>query len=159
NRPVRTKIWERVGPTVRLESVAFFAVLLVAVPIGLSTAVRQYSLYDKISGALLYALYSIPDFTFALVAILIACVQLKILPLLGDRSDGYALLSPWGKLQDQAAHMVLPALCIAYPTLAYISRFMRGVTLDVIRQDYVRTARAKGLPQRTIVFRHIFRNT
>jgi len=159
NRRVSDKILEALPKTLALNGAALLVALMVALPVGLYAAVRQHSLFDKLSGGVLYMLYSLPSFWIALVLISLVSVKLKFLPFVGDRSDSYDTLSMLGKLWDRLSHLILPTICLTYVSLAYLSRFARGVTLEVIRQDYIRTARAKGLDERTVLFRHAFRNT
>jgi peptide/nickel transport system permease protein len=158
-RPVTEKIWERIPPTVALNFASLVLALLLAVPLGLISAVRQYSLFDKIGGTVLYMLYSLPEFWVAIILIMVFGVKLGWLPFIGMESLEARGLGFLPQLGDRALHMVLPTICLTYGSLAYLSRFVRGATLEVIRQDYVRTARAKGLDDTRIVYRHVFKNT
>ena len=157
-RPVFEKIWERLPATITLNLAALILAFGLALPMGLLSAVKQHSWFDKLNGTILYVLYSLPNFWISLVLILLVGVHLKLLPFVGLKSDDHASLGPLARLGDLASHLVLPAVCLAYTSLAYFSRFVRGVTLEVVRQDYIRTARAKGLSPGTVLRRHIFRN-
>ncbi|MEJ2722122.1 MAG: ABC transporter permease, partial [bacterium] len=86
-------------------------------------------------------------------------VKLQILPFIGMESIGAQEMGFFGLLGDRFLHLILPTICLTYGSLAFLSRFVRGSTLEVIRQDYVRTARAKGLDETRIVYKHIFKNT
>jgi peptide/nickel transport system permease protein len=159
HRPVLTKILERLPATLILNLASLIVALVLSVPLGLFSAVRQNTTFDKVSGAALYMMYSLPDFWVALLLILFFGVKLKLLPFIGMESihaSGYGFFHYWW---DRFLHMILPTICLTYGSLAFLSRFVRGSTLEVIRQDFVRTARAKGLEENTIIYRHVFKNT
>ena len=158
-RPVTELILERLPATLILNIASLFIALLISIPLGLYSALRQNSLFDKINGAVLYMLYSLPDFWVALLLIILFGVKLKLLPIFGMEtihSQDLGFVEYWA---DRIRHMILPTVCLTYGSLAFLSRFVRGSTLEVIQQDYVRTARAKGLKEDTIVYGHVFRNT
>lgn len=159
HRPVSTLILERLPATLALNVASLFVALLIAIPLGLFSAVRQNSLFDKVNGTVLYMLYSLPDFWVALLLIMLFGVKLHLLPMYGLEAIGARDLGFWGFWMDRLRHMILPTICLTYGSLAFLSRFVRGSTLEVIRQDYVRTARAKGLKEGRVVYSHIFRNT
>ena len=159
HRPVIVKIRERLPATLLLNGVSLALVLLLAIPFGLHSAVRQHSKFDKIGGTVLYMLYSLPEFWVALLLILFFGVKLNILPFIGIESLDARDLGFFAYLWDRVLHMILPTVCLTYGALAFLSRFVRGSTLEIIHQDYVRTARAKGLDDGQVVYKHIFRNT
>jgi peptide/nickel transport system permease protein len=159
HRAVIVKIQERLPATLLLNGVSLALVLVLAIPFGLYSAVRQHSRFDKIGGTVLYMLYSLPEFWVALLLILFFGVKLKLLPFIGIESVGARDLAFFPYLWDRVLHMILPTICLTYGSLAFLSRFVRGSTLEVIHQDYVRTARAKGLDDSRVVFRHVLRNT
>jgi len=159
HRPVAEKILERLPPTLILNLVSLVLALFLAIPLGLYSAVRQYSLFDKLGGTVLYMLYSLPEFWVALVLIMVFGVKLEILPFIGMESIDARDLGFFPHLWDRILHLVLPTICLTYGSLAYLSRFVRGSTLEVIHQDYIRTARAKGLDDKRVVYRHVFKNT
>jgi peptide/nickel transport system permease protein len=159
HRPVLTKISERLPATLILNGAALLLTLIFAIPFGLYAAVRQHSRFDKISGTVLYMMYSLPEFWVALLLILLFGVKLDLLPFLGIESLDASELGFWGYLWDRTLHMVLPTIALTYGSLAFLSRFVRGSTLEVIHQDYVRTARAKGLDDRRVLLKHVLRNT
>lgn len=159
NRPVIDMIAERLPATLTLNIASLVLALMISIPLGLVSAVRQNSLFDKINGTVLYMLYSLPDFWVALLLIMLFGVKLRILPMYGMESIGADDFGFAGYWVDRIRHMVLPTICLTYGSLAFLSRFVRGSTLEIIRQDYVRTARAKGLEEGRVVFGHIFRNT
>lgn len=149
----------RFWATMTLAIVAIGSSLLLAVPIGIVQAVRQEGLFDRSTSTFFYALYSVPSYVLALPLILIFCVKLDWLPFVGMKSEGFESLTAWEKTVDLARHYVLIAFCSSYGAWAYYSRFVRQNMLEVLRQDYIRTARAKGLSERKIVVKHAFRNT
>lgn len=160
HRPVTEKIAESLPKTLLLSTLALFFAYLVAVPIGVYSAVRKGWLERAVTVAL-FALYSMPSFWVA-VMLLLAFSSGRALdwfPLQGLTSEGFAAMGLAAKLSDLAWHLVLPVFCLSYASLASVSRYMRTGMLEVIRQDYIRTARAKGLSERTVVFRHAFRNS
>jgi peptide/nickel transport system permease protein len=157
-RDVFEKILERLPATVQLNFIAMVLAMVVAIPLGLLAAVKQGGPFDKISGFVLYILYSLPNFWIALLLMFLFSVKLGWLPLTGIKSFGYEELDLGGKIWDRALHLVLPVTCMTYVSLAYDSRFTRGSLLEIIRQDYIRTARAKGLSERVVIVRHALRN-
>ena len=159
HRPVATKIKERLPATLLLNGLSLLLALVVALPLGLHSAVRQRSRFDKVGGAVLYMLYSLPSFWVALLLIMFFGVKLGWLPFIGVESLGADPMGFFGRLWDRILHLVLPVVTLTYGSLAFLSRFVRGSTLDVIRQDYIRTARAKGLDDRSVVYKHVFKNT
>jgi peptide/nickel transport system permease protein len=159
HRPVMEKVSERLPPTLILNLVSLVMALVFAVPLGLYSAVRQYSLFDKVGGTVLYMLYSLPEFWVAIVLIMVVGVKLEWLPFFGMESIGARESGFFPLLWDRILHLILPAICLTYGSVAYLSRFVRGSTLEVIRQDYIRTARAKGLDDASVVYRHVFKNT
>ena len=159
HRPVATKIWERLPATLLLNAASLLLIVVISVPIGLYSALRQNSRFDKIGGAVLYMLYSLPEFWVALMLIIFFGVKLQILPFIGKESFGASDLPPLQYAWDRFLHLILPVLSLTFGALAFLSRFVRGSTLEVVRQDYIRTARAKGLSDRDVVFKHVLRNT
>lgn len=159
HRPVTTKILERLPATLILNITSLIIALILAIPLGLYSAMRQHSMFDKINGTVLYMLYSLPEFWVALLLIILFGVKLKILPFYGIESMNAHHMGFFAHMWDRILHMILPTFCLTYGSLAFLSRFVRGSTLEIIRQDYVRTAWAKGLNERDIVFKHVFKNT
>ena len=157
-RPVWDKIKERLWPTMSLALLSIFISLLIAIPIGIYSAANQNKTFDTVVSTVLYGLYSIPSYVMAVPLILILGVQWDLLPFQGMMSDNFEHLSAGGKIADIASHYVLITFCFTYGALAYYSRFVRQNMLEVLRQDYVRTARAKGLRERDVVLKHGFRN-
>ncbi|HET6349216.1 MAG TPA: ABC transporter permease [Candidatus Krumholzibacteria bacterium] len=159
HRPVTEKIFERLPATLLLNITSLFIAMLLAIPLGLYAAIRQHSRFDKLGGTALYLLYSLPEFWVALLLIMFLGVKLKLLPISGMQSIDARQMGFLGFTWDRIVHMILPTFCLTYGSLAFMSRFVRGSSLEIIRQDYIRTARAKGLDEARIVYTHVFRNT
>ena len=157
-RPVLDKIKERIPITISLNLLSTMIILAVAVPLGVLAACRAHSWFDQATTLFVFFGFAMPSFWLALLLILFFGVYLDWLPISGLTSLGYSQLSLWGKLQDLTAHVTLPVLGAAFMGLAGMSRYMRGSMLEVISQDYITTARAKGLPERTVIFKHALRN-
>jgi peptide/nickel transport system permease protein len=130
----------------------------VAVPLGVLAAYRAHSWFDKATTVLVFFGFAMPSFWLALLLILFFGVYLDWLPISGLTSLQFSQFTFWQKTQDLVAHVTLPVLGAAFMGLAGISRYMRGSMLEAIRQDYITTARAKGLPERTVIFKHALRN-
>ena len=146
------------GATLFLNLLSLAIMCAVAIPVGFRAAARRGGWFDKVSGVLLYALYSLPNFWVAVLLIMLVGVKLQWLPFIGMHSDGFESFSAAGKAWDLLKHAILPALCLSYGGLAFLSRFARGALLDVLGQDYIRTARAKGLGEGAVLRRHALRN-
>jgi peptide/nickel transport system permease protein len=157
-RPVWDKIKERLPVTITLNLLSMLIILGVAIPIGVLAAVHPHSLFDRATSLLVFFGFAMPTFWLALLLIMFFGVYLDWLPISGLTSLTYPQLGFWGKIRDLASHLVLPVLVAAFGGLAGMSRYMRGNMLEVIRQDYITTARAKGLPERTVIFKHALRN-
>ena len=157
-RPVWDKIKERVGITLSLNFMSLIIILGVSIPIGVIAAYRAHSWFDKGTTLLVFLGFAMPTFWLALLLIMFFGVYLDWLPISGLTSLNFARFTFWQKAQDLAAHVTLPVLVAAFGGLAGMSRYMRGNMLEVIRQDYITTARAKGLPERTVIFKHALRN-
>jgi peptide/nickel transport system permease protein len=158
-RPVIDKIKERLWPTMSLAIISLLISLAISIPIGVYSAVRQNRLFDRASSTILYALYSIPSYVMAVPLILLISIKWDLLPFQGMTSDNYEQLTTMGQAADLVKHYVLITFCFTFGALAYYARFIRQNMLEVLRQDYVRTARAKGLKESTVIMRHAFRNS
>ena len=157
-RKVKDKILERLPITLTINLLSLFVVLLIAIPIGIMSATHQYSVLDRATTMFVFVGYSMPHFWMALLLIYLFGVQWGVLPISGKESldtTGFTKLQ-W--LMDRAEHLVLPVFVSAIGGLAGFSRYMRNNMLEVMRQDYIRTARAKGLPENTVIYKHALRN-
>lgn len=162
-QPVARLIKERVGPTLLLSTTSLFLVYLLAIPMGLFATVRRGRTDERVMSTVLYMLYSLPSFVAALFLLVLFSVRLEgtalELPLFGIVSDNHEELSTWGKVMDVFKHMILPVTCFTYGGLAYFSRFIKSNMEETIRQDYIRTAEAKGIGPFNVIVHHAFRNT
>jgi peptide/nickel transport system permease protein len=152
--PVAVSIKDRLPNTLLLSVTSLVLSLVIALPVGVWSAARQYSLFDNISTVVSTAGISIPSFWFGLVAILIFSVELGWLP-----SGGMYTLGQEKSLGDLLKHLIMPATILSILSIAGWSRYVRASVLEVIRQDYVRTAWAKGLSERVVITRHVLRNS
>jgi peptide/nickel transport system permease protein len=159
NRPVTTLIFERMPATLILSTTSLVLSYLISIPIGLWATLRSGTFRERAVSTVLYMLYSLPAFVAALYLQLLFFSKLNWLPLMGMTSDNYESLSTAGKAWDLLQHSILPITCFTYGSLAYYSRFVHANMEEVIRQDYIRTARAKGLPPGRVIWHHAFRNT
>ena len=157
-RRVLDKIAERIPITLGLNILELILIFSVAVPLGILSASRQHSGFDKATTIFVFVGFATPDFWLALLLMILFGVQLGWLPISGLRSLNFEYLPFWGQVWDLISHLILPVLVAAFGGLAYLSRIMRGSLLEVIRQDYMRTARAKGLPEQAVLFKHGVRN-
>lgn len=157
-RPVWDKIKERLPVTILINVLSLILVMLIAIPIGVSSATHQYSLYDKITTVAVFVGFAIPTFWLALLLMILFGIYLDWLPISGIKSLNYDNLSTGGKIWDMSSHLILPVLLEAFGGLAGLSRYMRSNMLEVIRADYITTARAKGLSERIVIYKHAMRN-
>lgn len=158
SRPVLTKIMERLPLTVGMNVTAMIFTLLIAIPVGIVSACRQNSLLDRSVTVLVFLGFAMPSFWLALLLMMFFGIELQWLPISGLTSMNYEQLSLWGKFCDLAKHLALPILVYTVGGLASMSRYMRACMLEVLRQDYILTARAKGLSEGAIIWRHALRN-
>ncbi|MGA7643560.1 MAG: ABC transporter permease, partial [Syntrophobacteraceae bacterium] len=160
HRNVWDKISERLPITIQLNIISIFLVYLIAIPCGIYSSTHEGSFVDKILTVGFFFLYSLPSFWVAVLLIMLfgGGDFWDVFPVYGISSIGSETMGllPW--LIDRMWHMVLPVVCLTYGGLAYLSRLTRAAMLEVIREDYVRTARAKGLSERVVIFKHAFRN-
>ncbi len=159
-RPAMTEVFERIPNTLVLVGVAFLVTLIVAIPIGVLSAVRQYSVFDHVVTTLTFMGQSIPVFWLGLLLILVFYIGLDN-PFTGGPlfpAGGMYSLGREGVLSDRLWHLVLPVVMLASTWVAWYTRFLRASMLDVLSLDYIRTARAKGVLERVVVFRHALRN-
>ena len=143
--------------TVLLNVLTMIVVFLIAVPLGIVTAVRKNGVFDKTVQVLTIVGYSLPQFIVALLAIFLLAVKFPILPISGVKTAGLEATGLSAFL-DMAWHMVLPVLVMAVSGIGGITRYVRAAMIDVLRMDYIKTARAKGLREKVVVYVHAFRN-
>ena len=168
-RPIAEIIGDALPVTLLLTCASLVLAYLIAIPIGVYSAVAQHSLSDKAITLALFMLYSLPGFWIGTMLIVflasgnfVTCPWLDqnaCFPLQGWHSfEGFERMSLWQQAKDVAWHLILPVLTLTYPMFAVLSRYMRAGMLETLRQDYVRTARAKGLSERSVVYGHALRN-
>lgn len=158
-RPVWDKIKERLPITILVNFISMIFIFLVAIPLGIHSAVRRGGLFDKAVTVSVFALYAAPSFWIALLLMLFFGVYLGWLPISGIHSlMGYDQLNVFGKIWDWTKHLILPVLVSATGGLAGLSRYARSSMLEILRQDFILTARAKGLPESQVIYKHAFRN-
>jgi peptide/nickel transport system permease protein len=157
-RPVIHKIRERLPVTLGLNAVELFIILALAVPIGVVSATRQYSMFDKVTTIFVFTGFATPDFWLALLLMILFGSQLDWLPISGLRSQNWEYLSFWRQQWDIVSHLFLPVFVATFGGLAGFSRYMRQSMLEVVRQDYIRSARAKGLDENVVIGKHALRN-
>ena len=153
NEPVLDRIAQRLPNTLYLMGVAYLLALLIAIPVGVLSAVRQYSAFDYLATAGAFFGLSMPVFWFGLLMILLFAVQLGWLP-----TSGMATIGAPFDVADRIRHLIMPASVLALVFSGSYTRFIRSAMLEVVHQDYIRTARAKGLRERLILARHAFKN-
>ena len=157
-RLVIVKILERLPATLLLNVLSLLLIFFIALPIGIISAVRQDSFFDKGMTVFVFLGFSVPAFWLALLLMVLFGVVLGWLPISGMHSVNFPYFSFWGKLWDIIKHLILPVFVSAFGGLAYLSRYSRTSMLEVLRQDYIRTARAKGLSEKKVIYRHALRN-
>ena len=159
-RPVSSMIWDGLWITMLISVLIIVIEYLISIPLGVFSAVRKGSRFDSVTSTGLFILYSLPSFWIGTMAIFFLCGgdYLNIFPPfgIGDTTleDGF-----WVRAGDLSYHLILPLIVGSYGGLAFLSRQMRGGMLSVLRQDFIRTAYAKGLNQKTVIWRHALRNS
>src|SRR3989339_176039 len=158
NRQVIDKILERIPNTLLLTVLSMCVIYVVAIPIGIYSAIKQNGYFDKIFSIGTFLGYSIPTFWLALLLMSYFGNYLKLLPVSGMRSSDAESFPVYLQIFDRLWHLVLPVFVSAFGGVASISRYTKSSMLEVVRQDYIRTARAKGLSENKVIFKHAFRN-
>ncbi len=157
----KVDVWELLGQrlpaTIILSLTSLTFAWIIAIPLGVLAAIYKDSIFDRVSSILAYAALSIPEFFLALLALFFAA-RTGLFPLGGFTSTEYEFMSPIRRLFDIAHHLVLPTIVVGIGSIASIMRIMRANFIDNIRSEYVTTARAKGVPEGIVMFRHVFRN-
>ena len=159
--PVSKLLWEAFLVSAPLMLLAQFIIYTVAVPMGVVCGVNRGNSVDRMISLGLFILYSIPAFVAGMLFLLFFCYAdyLQIFPMGGLVSSNFRELSLAAKIQDYCSHAFLPVTCLSLFSLAAVAMYSRTSLLDAIGQDYIRTARAKGLPQFKVIFKHAFRNS
>lgn len=158
-KPVLEVFNETVWLSFVMGVIAFTLELLIAIPLGIIAATKQYSRTDYIISVLGLATISLPTFFFISLVQLVFSIKLKWFDLFGLIGRNYERLSPMGKFLDKAHHLVLPVTTLVIISIGGLMRYTRTNMLEVLNADYIRTARAKGLDERKVIYHHAFRNT
>jgi peptide/nickel transport system permease protein len=157
-RPVISKIKERLPITISINLISMALIFLIGIPIGIYCARYKDSLLDKALTTFVFAGYALPTFWVALLLMMFFGVYLELLPISGLKSFNWDELGPLEKVGDLAGHLILPVSISAIGGLAGISRYMKNSLLEVLRQEYITTAYAKGLPDGVVLRKHALRN-
>jgi len=158
NRPVMEKIAERIPITLTINVLSMGLILLVAIPMGILAASRPHRAFDQATTVFVFLGFSTPTFWLALLLMRVLGVQGQWLPISGLHGLGAESWPWWEQWWDVGKHLLLPVGVSAFGGLAGLTRYMRGSMMDALQQDYIRTARAKGLPERRVLFDHALRN-
>ncbi|MDD5136714.1 MAG: ABC transporter permease [Candidatus Omnitrophica bacterium] len=157
-RPVSDKIMERIPVTLLINVSSMILILGIGIPMGVLSAVRRGSFLDKSTTVAAFIGFSVPEFWLALLLMSLFAITLGWLPISGLKSLDFEYYSLAGKMLDVARHLILPVSIAAFGSLAGISRYMRTAMVGVIHQDYIRTARAKGLTEHAVIYKHALKN-
>jgi peptide/nickel transport system permease protein len=157
-RPVADVLWERIPNTLLLSIASILVTWAIGIPLGILGAVKQNQFIDQFLRVISYLGQGLPTIITGLLLLFLAQVTAPLFPIGGKTSINHEDLTWFGKLLDIAWHLVLPTLALSITSYAGLQRIMRGQLLDVLRQDYIRTARAKGLPENRVIYVHALRN-
>jgi peptide/nickel transport system permease protein len=157
-RPVLEVVLEKLPRTFELNLIAFLLAAGIGVPVGLWSAMKSGRMSERATAVGFFLLYSLPAFWVALLLQQFLSVRLRLFPLFGMNSDDYLDLSRPAQLLDRLRYLVLPVVTLSYAQLAIFARFSKSALTEVIRQDFITTARAKGVAPRLVLWRHAFRN-
>lgn len=160
HRPVWDKIKEALPITIALNIIVLCIIYIVSIPVGIYAAIKPRTLMDRLSSIIMLILYSLPSFWVAmmLIVLLSGGDYANVFPIIGIVSDNWHELSLFGKIGNVIWHLILPIICLSYGGFAFLSRFSRATMLDILQQDYIRTARAKGLSEWAVILKHGLRN-
>ena len=158
NRPVSEKIAERIPITIFINFSAILLTLGLGIPLGITSAVKRGKLPDKLTTIFVFIGFSTPEFWLALLLMNLFCINLGWLPVSGIASLDFESFNIIGKILDMARHLILPVAISTFGSLAMISRYMRTEMVGIMTQDYIRTARAKGLDENAVIYKHALKN-
>ncbi|MBQ6591786.1 MAG: ABC transporter permease [Solobacterium sp.] len=157
-KPVIQVIGENIGCTFALALAALVIAMLIGIPAGIISATKQYSLIDNFLTVFSLLGLALPTFFAGLLLLKVFAIDLQWLPIFGLTDPSKANAGFWVRLGDHAYHLILPAIVLGLAETASFMRYTRSSMLEVIRSDYIRTARAKGLSEKVIIYKHAFRN-
>lgn len=158
SRSVSSLLWERVPATLLMAVASLVATWAIAIPLGIFAAVKHNRIFDRCLQVISYIGQGFPGFISALLLLILAQNTSPLLPVGDMRSINYDDLSLLGKILDIGWHLILPTIALTIASFAGLQRITRGEMLDVLRQDYIQTARAKGLPENRVIYVHALRN-
>jgi len=158
NRPVVDKILERIPVTLTINIFSLFLILVFAIPIGVKSALRPNQAFDKIATLFVFLFFAAPTFWLALLLMNLFGINLRWLPISGIKSLDFEYFNFWGKIVDLSRHLALPIFVSSIGGLAGISRYMRSSMIEAMSEPYIYTARAKGLTEGEVVYKHALRN-
>ncbi len=158
NRKVADLLWERIPNTLLLSIASLVITWAIAIPLGILGALKQNGIVDRVLQVLSYTGQGFPSLITALLLLFVAQIASPVFPVGGMTSIYHDQLTPFGKMIDIGWHMILPTLALSITSFAGLQRITRGQLLDVLRQDYIQTARAKGLPENRVIYVHALRN-
>ncbi|OQY27884.1 MAG: diguanylate cyclase [Candidatus Cloacimonetes bacterium 4572_55] len=158
NRPVKDVLFDAVPHTLLLSSTSLLLSIITGIAIGVVSALKKYTIYDHLVTVLSFFIYAMPSFWLALMLIIIFSLKLRLLPASNVRSIDADTLTLLPYLWNRVQHAILPVFVLAIGNAASKGRYMRSSLLEVIRQDYIRTARSKGLPEFLVIWKHAMRN-
>jgi len=163
NQPVGERIWQHCKWTLFFSLSSVLFAYLISIPIGVQAGSKQGSKFDKVSTTVLFFFYSLPTFWFATLLLMLFANPdvLQLFPVSGIKpAAGYPIDSSlWDKIKITFPYLILPLIAYTYSSIAFISRLLRSTIMEVMKQEYIKTARAKGLSERTVLYRHAFRNS
>ncbi len=157
-QPVLSKIFQRLPVTLFINILSLILIFSIGIPIGILSAVRRGTIFDKASTVFVFFGFSVPQFWLALILMAFFGISLGWLPVSGIKSLDFEYLSFYGKVCDIARHMILPVSIASITSLAGISRYMRSSMIGIMSQEYIRTARAKGLSEAAVIYKHALKN-
>jgi peptide/nickel transport system permease protein len=158
DRPVLNKIAERLPVTLTINVLSLVLIFCVALPIGVKSAVAENSFFDKSATVFVFIGFAVPGFWLALLCMDIFGIKLGILPISGLYSLDFEYMRWYEKIADLSRHLILPVFVSAFGGLAGLSRYVRSNMLEVLHREYIRTARAKGLAEKDVVYKHALKN-
>jgi len=158
DRPVMDKILSRLPATILLQSVSLLVIICIAVPLGIVSAAKRDSLFDRVTTVIVFMGYAMPTFWLALLLIFFFGFKLQWFPVSGMSPWYTAYMDGFARTKDLLWHMVLPVVATAFGSLAALSRYARSSMIESMRENYVLTARAKGLTERRVILVHVLRN-
>lgn len=158
DRPVSEKIAERIPITILINFSAILLTLGLGIPLGITSAIKRGKLPDKLTTIFVFIGFSTPEFWLALLVMNLFCITLGWLPVSGISSLDFESFNIIGRILDVARHLILPVAISTFGSLAIISRYMRTEMVGIMTQDYIRTARAKGLSENSVIYKHALKN-